>query len=475
MRCGIAFTKDCQLYGALQKRLCTTDVQLKFFDQAEEALAALQAEKMNYLFIDIRPGEVDAQAVAFIKAIADCAVSKLNVVTIGEVGIPAECAADVFLISRCHLSYRRDGTFEPQLQSSVSMGSEDRLEELLNSQSVYTIPKVHVLEGNGTVLKTREPAFFSVLEDLKRIAHRNVTILIFGETGTGKTTLARIIHERSPRGDQPFQNLACGALPGDLIESELFGHKKGSFTGADRDKIGRFQAAGKGTLLLDEIDVLDVKQQAKLLKVIETGEYEMVGSTESTMSEARLITASNLNLEHLTETAEFRSDLYYRLSVLEFRLFPLREREIDIIPLTMQFVGECCQEHGIEIDVVERGFFDAILRYKWPGNIRELKNHVRRAVLFAENGCLSEGDLSSKITQFQFDALAGVKILNEEKTLASQVANSECDLLVQALQANGNNRTQTAKALGISRVGLYKKLRRHGLMEKGTSDLRRAS
>ncbi len=475
MRCGIAFTKDCQLYGALQKRLCTTDVQLKFFDQAEVALAALQAEKMKYLFIDVRPGEVDSQTAAFIKAIADCAVPKLNVITVGDVGIPAVCAADAFLISTCHLIYTSDGTFEDQLQSSGSANTEESLEDLLGSQRVAAIPKVHTLQGNGSVLKTREPAFFSVLEDLKRIAHRNVTILIIGETGTGKTTLARIIHERSPRGDQPFQNLACGALPGDLIESELFGHKKGSFTGADRDKIGRFQAAGKGTLLLDEIDVLDVKQQAKLLKVIETGEYEMVGSTESVMSEARLITASNINLEHLTETAEFRSDLYYRLSVLEFRLFPLREREVDIVPLAMQFVEECCEEHGIEIDVVERGFFEAILRYKWPGNIRELKNHVRRAVLFAEDRRLTASDLSTKITQFQFDGLAGVKILDEEKTLATQVASSERDLLIQALQANGNNRTQTAKALGISRVGLYKKLRRHGLIEKGPDELRRAS
>lgn len=474
MRSGIAFTKDCQLYNELQKRLCTSDVNVKFFDQTDHALKTLQAEKVPFLFIDVRIAESSPELFSFIKALAERAVAKINVITIGDAGFPMECAAELHLLSACHLVYTAERTFE--VANSISdVDRADPLTELLESQKVKSIPKVHVLEGGGVVLKTREPKFFDVLEDLKRIAHRNVTILIVGETGTGKTTLARIIHERSPRQEKPFQHLACGALPGDLIESELFGHVKGSFTGADRNKIGRFQAAGQGTLLLDEIDVLDVKQQAKLLKVIETGEYEMVGSTDPMMSEARLITASNINLEDLTETSGFRSDLYYRLSVLEFRLLPLRERVVDIPPLALRFVEECCREHDIQVNAVEQGFLDTLVQYKWPGNIRELKNHVRRAVLFSENGCLKAADLSSKITQVQFDELDQFSELDDTKSLATQVARSEKDLLVQALQANGNNRTQTAKSLGISRVGLYKKLRRHGLVEVAQDDLRRAS
>jgi DNA-binding NtrC family response regulator len=474
MRTGIAFTKDCQLYNQLQKRLCTSDVNVKFFDQTDLALKTLQAEKVPFLFLDVRIAECTPELFTFIKELAERVVSKLNVITIGDVGFPMECAAELHLISACHLVYTAERAFEDS-KSIIDCDGNDSFTELLESQKVRAIPKVHVLEGGGVVLKTREPKFFDVLEDLKRIAHRNVTILIVGETGTGKTTLARIIHERSPRNDQPFQHLACGALPGDLIESELFGHVKGSFTGADRNKIGRFQAAGQGTLLLDEIDVLDVKQQAKLLKVIETGEYEMVGSTDPMMSEARLITASNINLEDLTETSGFRSDLYYRLSVLEFRLLPLRERVVDIPPLALRFVEECCREHDIKIEAVEQGFLDTLTQYKWPGNIRELKNHVRRAVLFSENGCLKAADLSSKITQVQFDELDQFSELDETKSLATQVARGEKDLLVQALHANGNNRTQTAKSLGISRVGLYKKLRRHGLVEVAQDDLRRAS
>lgn len=470
MRGGIAFTKDCQLYSALQQRLCTTDVSLKFFDDATQAIESLRSSRLPFLFIDVRPEEINQQTRQLIQAISNRVIPKLNVVTVGESGFPTGVAADLFLMTQCHLSL----TGERELTAvPVRLAATDEpLQQLISSNKVHSIPQCHILEGTGTSLTTREPAFFDVLEDLKRIAHRDVTILIVGETGTGKTTLARIIHERSSRAEHPFQHLACGALPGDLIESELFGHIKGAFTGADRNKIGRFQAAGKGTLLLDEIDVLDVKQQAKLLKVIETGEYEMVGSTEPLLSEARLITASNINLEQLTESSGFRSDLYYRLSVLEFRLLPLRERVIDIIPLAMQFVEECMQEHGVQIEIVEHGFVHAICNYRWPGNIRELKNHVRRAVLFSDDGRLKATDLSSKISQFQFD---GLQDLEDGSSLATQVARNERELLLQALQANNNNRTKTAKALGISRVGLYKKLRRHGIGDIESDSIRRAS
>lgn len=475
MRSGIAFTKDCQLYNDLQRKLCTSDVNVRFVDQPEAVLDAIQADKIPFLFIDVRLSERRQELFDFVREIAERAVPRLNIVTIGDAVFPTDCAAELYVISACHLHYTSERTFQTFHGHVCEADELDPLDTLIQSQKVHSIPKVHVLEAGGVVLRTREPKFFDVLEDLKRIAHRNVTILIVGETGTGKTTLARIIHERSPRADQPFQHLACGALPGDLIESELFGHIKGSFTGADRNKMGRFQAAGKGTLLLDEIDVLDVKQQAKLLKVIETGEYEMVGSTEPMMSEARLITASNINLEDLTESSGFRSDLYYRLSVLEFRLLPLRERTIDIAPLAMRFVEECCREHEIKINSVEKGFLDTLATYKWPGNIRELKNHVRRAVLFSEDGCLRASDLSSKVTQFQLEHDHQLNELDESQSLATQVARSERDLLIQALHANGNNRTQTAKALGISRVGLYKKLRRHGLIDSTSDELRRAS
>jgi DNA-binding NtrC family response regulator len=177
----------------------------------------------------------------------------------------------------------------------------------------------------------------------------------------------------------------------------LFGHVRGAFTSADRSRTGRFEAAGRGTLLLDEIDALALKEQAKLLRVIETGEFEPVGSTETRISEARLVVASNLDLETLATQNKFRTDLYYRLNVLQFVQPPLRERPLDVVPMAMQFIGECSQRHNIGVTRVHREFLAAVKRYQWPGNIREMKNQLQRSVLFCDKGALSVDHLSPNI------------------------------------------------------------------------------
>ncbi|WP_417848993.1 sigma 54-interacting transcriptional regulator [Thalassoglobus sp.] len=463
MKSAIAFVKDFEVFSSILRELKRYNLNLKSVSTADDAIEAAKEEDNPLIFLDLRSIHVDPEVDGLIKRLAENEIEGVSVVVISGRHIPKWCAAEADLIASCFVQFRSNGELVELRGGSLHL--------VISGESRKTIPVIHRLEGTDVNLQTREPKFFQAIDDIRRIAHRNVTILIVGETGTGKTTLARIIHERSPRRDRPFQNLACGALPSDIIESELFGHTRGAFTGADRNKMGRFQAAGQGTLLLDEIDVLDVKQQAKLLKVIETGEYEMVGSTEPRRAEARLIVASNVNLEVMAEASKFRSDLYYRLSVLEFRLLPLRERVDDIIPLAMQFVHECCLEHEIEIDSVDFDFLDVLRDYHWPGNIRELKNHIRRAVLFCENGKLTVNDLSPKLVQSQFEPSPIAMELKQKTSLAEQVAQNERELLVQALNANDNNRTKTAKALGISRVGLYKKLRKHGLVETQTTEV----
>lgn len=463
MRVAIALVQDFELFTALQKVLKEQGVILKSAQTADGVVEFLASEKNPLLFLDLRSSQVDQEVLNLLERLANCELPAIDLVTVALNGFPKSCAASANLLSTSVVALRHDGAFQ-------TMRGEP-LEDLLTHSKASPIPYLRTMEGQQISISSREPKYFQALEDLKRIAHRNVTILIVGETGTGKTTLARIIHDRSPRRDRSFQHLACGALPSDIIESELFGHTRGAFTGADRNKIGRFQAAGQGTLLLDEIDVLDVKQQAKLLKVIETGEYEMVGSTEPRQSEARLIVASNVNLEQLADSSNFRPDLYYRLSVLEFRLLPLRERRIDIIPLAMQFINECCAEHEIDVRSIDFDFLDVLQGYHWPGNIRELKNHIRRAVLFCESGRLTVNDLSPKLIHSQFEPEATTKVSRPKTSLADQVAKSEHDLLIEALTANDNNRTRTAKALGISRVGLYKKLRKHGLVEHQVADV----
>ncbi len=431
---------------------------------SETAFQQIAGQSTPTVVLDLRPGQNTAEVAAFLKEVINGKIPALNVITIQEKLLPVEVAAYGDLLSQVTLPSNSDWETEEELVES--------LRQILESRRAQPVPRRFVAEAGELEIATFTPALFPVLENLLRVAHREVTLLIIGSTGTGKTTLAKFIHNRSPRRDRPFQTLACGTLPADLIESELFGHARGAFTGADRNKIGRFQAAGRGTLLLDEIDVLEPKQQAKLLRVIETGEYEMVGSTETRLSEARLVVASNVNLEALTENSQFRADLYYRLNVLEFPLPLLKDRPLDIIPFAMEFVAEFSAKHEIPIHAVHEDFLDALKRYPWPGNIRELKNHIRRAVLFCEDSQLTVNDLSPAIIRAQFRESCEQQTSGGSSngwTLSDRVAQSEKEMLQEALRAHDNNRTATAKALGLSRVGLYKKLRRLGIVRSQSS------
>ena len=236
-----------------------------------------------------------------------------------------------------------------------------------------------------------------MLFDLEVAARHDVTILLIGETGAGKTYLSRLIHEVSLRRHEPFLPVACGALPNDLIESELFGHTKGSFTSAHQDKEGKFIAARRGSILLDEIDALGLEQQVKLLRVIETGEFEPVGSNHTQHCQARLIVASNLDLQPLVEHGRFRPDLYYRLNMLKFVIPPLRHRKMDVIPLAKKFVRQFSIKHGIRIDEIDSGVYSTLLEYPWPGNVRELEHVVQRAVIYCRDGRLLTSHLPPHI------------------------------------------------------------------------------
>lgn len=356
------------------------------------------------------------------------------------------------------------------LQSAVPLEAETPVAAVNPAPQIRTPDSGMVMSGITRRFETFTPELKRMLEDLTVAAEKDVTVLLIGETGAGKTYLSNLIHEVSPRKNEPFVTVACGALPGDLIESELFGHMRGSFTSTHADKDGKFLAAGKGTLLLDEIDVLGPEQQVKLLRVIETGQFEPVGSNDTQTSQARLVVASNLPLEPLVQQGKFRPDLYYRLSMLKFELMPLRKRRPDIKLLAKRFIQDKSKKLDVVVHRIEQEFFDALMAYPWPGNVRELEHAIQRAVIYCRDGVLSTDELPKHVrtgvigpTNDPTVVLDSTRQEVDSKQLGDQMAVTEKELIEEALMRNNYNRTKTARELGVSRVTLYNKMKRYGL------------
>ncbi len=312
------------------------------------------------------------------------------------------------------------------------------------------------------------PSLTAMVEQLVIAAAHDVTVLIEGETGTGKSFLAKLVHDSSARRDHRFLVVACGTLSGNLIASEFFGHVKGAFTGADTAKVGKFAAAGEGTLLLDEIDALGLDQQANLLRVIETGEFEPVGGNETQHSKARVVAATNWNLGEAVEQGTFRRDLYYRLHVIRFHLPPLRQRPEDVGPLVRGMVAKYAAKYGKKLFSVCPDALNALEAFPWPGNIRQLENAVQQAVLSSVGPELRllhlPQFLHSPTPQPAF--LPHPATTSGYGTLKQNRETSERANIVRALEKAGQSRTRAAAALGVSRVTLYKKMRKYGLMPK---------
>jgi two-component system response regulator HydG len=294
-----------------------------------------------------------------------------------------------------------------------------------------------------------------------------------GETGTGKTRLARLLHDLSPRRAAPFRVVNCGALAGDLIESEMFGHVKGAFTGADRERPGKFAEAGEGTLLLDEVDALPLSLQAKLLQAVEERVFEPVGSNKTYPIQARLLAASNRVLEREVEAGRFRADLYFRLNVVAFGIPPLRERRQEIARLATNFLNEFAERNARPVRALADEALAALHDYHWPGNIRELRNAIERAVALCPSSVIELADLPDAVRAGTLDRLADVlrgpaSFPKRCSWLATARERGERDHIMAALQKAGNNRLRAAAVLGISRRTLYKKLHRYGLMDRAS-------
>jgi two-component system response regulator AtoC len=301
----------------------------------------------------------------------------------------------------------------------------------------------------------RSPRMQQVVEIIKVVAKSNATVLITGETGTGKELVARAIHAQSYRKDKPFVAVSCAALPESLLESELFGHEKGSFTGAHAQKKGKFEVANRGTLFLDEIGEMSANIQVHLLRVLEEKEFNRVGGNEPIKVDVRVISATNRDMKQAVANGQFREDLYYRLNVVNIELPPLRERTEDIPLLAQHFLKKYSAENQKEVTDFSPEVTDFLLKYEWPGNVRELENAIERAVILAKGAHIEIADLPKENLVLVRSAPAGKDLEEVEK-----------NHILNILKETGGNYSEAARTLGISRMTLYNKIKAYGLNVK---------
>jgi two-component system, NtrC family, response regulator AtoC len=298
---------------------------------------------------------------------------------------------------------------------------------------------------------------------IERVAPTPATVLITGESGTGKELVARSLHLRSPRASGPFVKINCAAIPEGLLESELFGHEKGAFTGAARRKLGRFELADGGTLFLDEIGEMPLASQPKLLRAIQDGRFYHVGGTHTIDVDVRLVAATNRDLEQEVKSARFREDLFYRLNVVPIRLPALRERRSDIPALAKLFVARFARRHNVSIEEIDDDAAQVLCAYAWPGNIRELENAIERAVLLCEGNRIGLADLPPEMVGTASGPASAPQTLGSTAPLRDRIRDAtrqiERDAIEEALRATNGNVTQAARRLGLSRRGLQLKMK----------------
>jgi two-component system response regulator AtoC len=299
------------------------------------------------------------------------------------------------------------------------------------------------------------PAMHRILDTIRQVAPTRATVLVLGESGTGKELIARAIHNLSNRNKTRFIAFNCSAFSPQLVESELFGHEKGAFTGASERRIGRIEQAAGGTLFLDEIGEIDGNVQVKLLRALDPGVFERVGGNQTIKTDIRLIAATNRDLARLVSEKKFREDLYYRLNVVQIRVPPLKERKEDIPLLANAFLKEISQRDNKTFRPLSPEAMEALLRYDWPGNIRELKGAIDSGVTLAIGPQVTLPDLPLTISEARFSGSAGI----DENAGQMNIHNNEMRLILRALEETRGNRTEAAKKLGISRRTLHRRLR----------------
>jgi DNA-binding NtrC family response regulator len=334
-------------------------------------------------------------------------------------------------------------------------------------------------EGGAVNIIGSSAAMTAVLDSIRQVAATKATVLVTGESGTGKELVAQAIHKLSPRANKPFRPVHCAALSENLLESELFGHEKGAFTGANERVAGRFEMADGGTLFLDEIGEISLAVQVKLLRVLETHQFERVGGSETLTVDVRVVAATNRDLRAMVEQGTFREDLFYRLNVVNIRIPPLRERREDIPEILDYYLKKSASDNGKDVADISPEALGVLMAYDWPGNVRELRNCVERMVVFARGTTLTMTDVPADIRSAvgeQFEAktmppkAAEAAPAEPLVNVGFNVKENEKSLILKALEECGGNRSQAALKLNISRRTLYRKLHEYGLAKDDGGD-----
>ena len=419
---------------------------------AEEGLAAIQRESPDIVFLDIKmPGMDGLDALSRIKALDE----SLPVVMISAHG-NAQVGMD-----------------------ATKRGADDFIEKPFGAERLLvTIRNVlsqrRLRDENRTLKRAAEaryqmvgesPALRQIGDAIKRAAPTNATVLILGESGVGKELVARAIHRNSLRSRERFIQVNCAAIPEELIESELFGHEKGSFTGATEKQIGKFEQADRGTIFLDEVGDMSAKTQAKVLRVLQEGEVERLGSSRTIKVDVRVIAATNKNLEEEIEKGNFREDLFFRLSVIPIRVPPLRDRGEDIPALVRHFADLFSREHNRRPQRFTAAALDHMQRSRWKGNIRELRNTVERLIIMTPGDSIDVEDLRD-IVRIDTRPAAPDNDKPSPATLREFKEVAERQFLVEKLRENAWNISKTAEIIGTPRSNLYKKLEQYGISQE---------
>jgi len=304
-----------------------------------------------------------------------------------------------------------------------------------------------------------------VLDQVRKVAATGATVLVLGESGTGKELVARAVHDASPRRDQPFVSISCAAIPETLLESELFGHEKGAFTGAIRRKLGRFELANGGTLFLDEVGEIPAPVQVKLLRVLQERQFERVGGEETVEVDVRVVSATNRDLAQMVRDGRFREDLFYRLNVVPITLPPLRDRPGDVEAIAAHFVARQAPRMGRAVKGISPDALELLRRHRWPGNVRELENVIEQALVFAEGELVSPDDLPEGIRKAS--PAPALPVPTGDRSLTEILEDLERQLILAAYEKARHVKAETARLLGIKPSALYYKLEKYGIMKPG--------